>query len=109
MPAEDDARQQAARIRSEDHRLAVEVLSRPDFDCLLASHEQIFVDDRSFRDRSLNILLQGLVRREHEQVEPIPAPAGTTHDSQPVIDPENPGSDTLDFLRDVHAMPGKDY
>jgi hypothetical protein len=45
VPAEDDARQQAARICPEDHGLTVEVLGRPGFDCLLASHEQIFVDD----------------------------------------------------------------
>ena len=63
----------------------------------------------SDHNRRLNILLNGLVRREHEQVEPIPVQACTTHDSQPVIDSENPGSDTLDFLRDVRAMPGRDY
>ena len=45
MSAENDARQQAPGIRSENHRFAVEVLGRFGFDSLLASHEQIIIDD----------------------------------------------------------------
>lgn len=45
VAAKDDARQQAACIRPEDHRCSIKVLGRSGLDRLLAPHEQIFVDD----------------------------------------------------------------
>ena len=82
VPAEDDACQQAARIRPEDHRLTVEVLGRPGFDCLLASHEQIFVDDLQMVKRlglhSLHVVDADVDRILNDRPDACPAPESSS-------------------------------